>query len=138
MAKKRYGPQERHRQMRYEAYAQSLTLNEEYPQLEKLTIHMLFKSHDWDGGPDDQTKTFVKGSKAFFDIECPHRECIQGGFNLTFAVSNLVAKGQTESSGTIICQGWQDQERINKHRCLLELNYKIVAFQQYQLLKMHS
>jgi len=54
-------------------------------------------------------------------------ECIAGGFDLSDAVSDVVVTRRDESSGTILCKGWQDRERLNQHRCFLEMKYKITA-----------
>ena len=57
-------------------------------------------------------------------IKCPMRECIEGGFDLR---SQLAEPGlKIGRSGVAVCQGWQDKERINKHRCLNELHWKVV------------
>ena len=57
-------------------------------------------------------------------IKCPMRECVGGGFDLRsqFNTSELDI-GCSDSS---VCQGWQDKERINKHRCLCELHWEMI------------
>ena len=127
MRKKQYDPYERQRQRHYDAFSSAPKLKEQYPQLDELTIQLSFKEPDWGDDPADKEVTFGAESKALFEIECPHVECMDGGFNLASAVSDLVEKGLTESKGSIICQGWQDLERINKHRCLLRMNFVIRA-----------
>jgi len=114
-------------QMRYQALRQAPLLKEKYPQLEELTIHMSFENPDWGGDPSDQDLSFHKKSKAFFDVKCPRVECINGGFNLSDAVSELIENKNIEATGNLICQGWQDREHINKHRCLLKMSFALKA-----------
>lgn len=57
-------------------------------------------------------------------VKCPMRECLQGGFDLRSLRAESGLK--IGSSGVLMCQGWQDKERINKHRCLYELHWEVV------------
>ena len=116
---------ERQKLMRWEAYHRSPFLKEKYPQVAKIVVDMEFKNPDWGDDPEPQKETYYQQSKAFFKINCPHIECISGGFDLSWAVDELVTSKLEKTSGTITCQGWQDKERINKHHCFLELNYTI-------------
>lgn len=127
MRKKRYDPYEQQRQRRYDLLSRAPKLKDKYPHLNELNIQMSFKEPDWGDDPEDKVVSFSRESKAFFEIECPHVECINGGFDLATSVSDLVDKGITEASGSITCKGWQDLERINKHRCLLKMNFVIRA-----------
>jgi hypothetical protein len=127
MRKKKPDIYEQQKQRRWEAYSQAPLIKDRFPILASLSMHMTFEEPDWGGNPSPKQETFGPKSKAFFEIECPYYECISGGFNLSSAVIKLVNTRGTESSGTIICQGWQDRERINKHRCLLKMKYKITA-----------
>ena len=70
-------------------------------------------------------KEFSEASKALFDIECPHVECVEGGFSLAGAVDGTVDGTLTTSMALLACQGWQDRERVNKNRCLLEGSFDI-------------
>ena len=127
MRRKKTNIYDEQKQRYWLAYTQAFLLKDIFPLLAKLVIVMNFKEPDWGRDPQPRHKNYTPDSRAFFEIECPHVECISGGFDLTSAVSNLVDSGEAESSGTIRCQGWQDQERINQHRCLLKMEYKITA-----------
>jgi len=127
MAKKNPDIYERQKRRFREAYNRAPLIRDRFPGLNSLVINMNFKNPDWGGDPSPREQTFNRDSKAFFNFECPHRECVSGGFDISGDVSRLVASGGNETSGTITCQGWQDKERIGKHRCSLEMNYKIIA-----------
>ena len=127
MRRKKPDIYERQKQRYWEAYHRAPLLKEEFPQLSSLVIEMAFEEPDWGSNPSPRRERFGPDSRAFFEMTCPHVECISGGFDLSTAVSKLVASGKTESSGFLTCQGWQDRERINKYRCLLKMEYKIIA-----------
>lgn len=105
----------------------ALPLRERFPSLASLSISMDFENPGWGNNPSPMRQHVGPEDKAFFQVQCPHRECVGGGFNLLDAVSKLVNDGLKEATEAITCQGWQDHERISRHRCLLKMNYKITA-----------
>lgn len=68
------------------------------------------------GGAQVAEKEIFLCKEGGFLIPCPMCECVNGGFDIKGVDS--MEQGQSK---TFICQGWQDRERINKHRCLCEL-----------------
>jgi hypothetical protein len=118
---------EQQKQAYWRAHDRALFMRERFPSLASLSIHMDFENPDWGGNPSPMQQHFGPEDKAFFEVQCPHWECIKGGFNLLDAVSKLVNGRLKEATGTITCQGWQDRERIGSHRCLLKMNYKLTA-----------
>jgi hypothetical protein len=118
---------EQQKQAYWRAYDRAALIRERFPSLASLSIHMDFENPDWGGNPNPSEQHFGPEDKAFFEVQCPHWECIRGGFNLRDAVLRLVNGRLEETTGAITCQGWQDRERIGQHRCLLKMNYKITA-----------
>ncbi len=118
---------ERQKQIRNQEYWQSHPLREKYPEVTGLVIKMSFKDYDERSNPKPRQVEFSQESKAFFKIDCPYRECVSGGFDFSSAIDELVTSHLDKLDGTITCQGWQDKERIGKHRCFLELSYTIFA-----------
>ena len=127
MSRKKPDIYEREKQMRLDAYFRSPSLKEKYPQVIELMVEMNFKDYDGGSAPEPKQEKYSLESKAFFKIDCPYRECISGGFDLSLAIDKLVTSHLDKLDGTITCQGWQDKERINKNRCFLQLNYTITA-----------
>jgi hypothetical protein len=125
MSRRKPDVYERDKQMYWDAYHRSPLLKEKYPQVGDITIDTSYKDYDMKDGPEPQQIKFAQESKAFFRIECPYRECISGGFDLSAAIDELISSHMDKLDGTITCQGWQDKERVNKHRCFLKLNYAI-------------
>jgi len=118
---------EQQKQHRREAYHRAPHIKDRYPQLASLTLDMSFKEPGWGGDPPPQQRAYGPDNKAFFEMECPHRECVAGGFDLSAAVSEVVTNGETRAAGKLVCQGWQDREHINKDQCHLQMNYRITA-----------
>ena len=128
MTKKRNDPYEQQKLKRHQRYLGARTLKERYPNVLEIKVRMSFEPYDSEDRNllNDKEESFCPGSRAFFEFACPFCECIGGGFEL-LDVSEMVAKGKTEVSGTAICKGWQDLERINKFQCRLKMNYRITV-----------
>ncbi|RIK04519.1 MAG: hypothetical protein DCC49_13350 [Acidobacteria bacterium] len=120
----------RHRDDKNRAYhwareRESPLIAELFPAFESVVIEMEF-ADDWgDMSPRSRVLNREDG-RDYVHIECPNRECVDGGFDLTGAVHEAIradlstAEGQAQS-----CQGWQDRERIGNHRCLTRLTYRM-------------
>ena len=64
-------------------------------------------------------------SKAFFQVKCRQRECVNGGFDLSNLITSAINSQQTIAEGRLSCQGWQDLERVGNNHCLWILDYEI-------------
>jgi len=125
MVKRKPDPYELQRQRRADCYRTSAPIAERFPSVQSLMITATFKEPDWGQDPPPRVLDYNDGSKAHFEIECPHRECLDGGFDLSSLVNDMIQKHQSKAVGKVVCQGWQDRERMNKHRCFSELSYSI-------------
>ena len=128
--KNKFNIYEEQKQAYLRAKDRAQLIKDKFPVLASLSIDMAFEYPDWGVNPNPNQENFGPEDKAFFEFQCPDRECIRGkkgGFNLSDAVSKLVKGHLEEAQGTIICQGWQDRERIGSHRCLWKMKYKITA-----------
>lgn len=125
MVRKRQDIYERQSQRRINNYMTSKLMGESHPDIEHITINLFYKDHDGFKAPEPKTMDYFKNSHAHFDLDCPYRECIGGGFNLTSQINSMISERQTELTDSMTCQGWQDLERINKFHCLLEVQFKI-------------
>lgn len=98
-----------------------MKFNEKQP-VNFIKIKACFKNSDM-VGPFTEEKVVTLKKDEFF-IKCPMRECVEGGFVLR-SQSNK-SELDIGCSGSSLCQGWQDKDRINKHRCLCELQWKML------------
>ena len=111
---------ETHELRRYERESSSETIATDFPCVRSITITVRFKDADGQCDPETQTRTYSPGMKAFFEIRCPFQECVLGGFNFGGSVAGAVRDRKRQVAGETKCAGWQDRERINKHRCMLK------------------
>jgi hypothetical protein len=116
-------------QLEYEYMLKTITpaVKTSYPELKTLEGVLVFKDPDHLTGDIRKEIAFSPESKAWFEIKCPYRECIGGGFDLSMEIRDMIASKQKEVIGKKVCQGWQDQERVNQHHCYCEMNYEFRA-----------
>ena len=119
---------EQQREAHWRAEDRARLLKDIFPTVASLAICMTFKYQDsLLTNPATIDKRFAPEDKAFFKVQCPDGECINGGFDLSRVVSKLISARVNETNGTSTCKGWQDRERVGTHRCLLTMNYTIRA-----------
>lgn len=118
---------EQQRQRYWDGLKRSPLLNKKYPTVIDINVKMSFDDPDEKCNSEPEQRTYSKESYAFFKIECHHRECVWGGFDLSPAIDELVTSHLDKLEGTITCQGWQDKEQINRRHCFLKLIYTISA-----------
>jgi len=128
MAKRRKrgsDPGEIHEQQRFEREARTGKIAERFPGVKRILIRLRFEDIDRHCNPEPRELEFDPTSTAFFELKCPLYQCVKGGFNFSAPVAEMNRTRQLRSKGHSVCQGWQDRERINKHRCLLTAHYEI-------------
>jgi hypothetical protein len=65
--------------------------------------------------------------KIFYAVDCINGTCTDGYIDISTDLYDLVRSNKKEISGVKTCEGWQDRERIGKHKCLAKVSYKITA-----------
>ncbi|HXV06610.1 MAG TPA: hypothetical protein VD791_01150, partial [Burkholderiales bacterium] len=127
MPEKRHTAYRHQQDSRRRAYLASRSLREELPRVERLVLQMTFVDPRGAAQHSPQMHTFSRGAKAFFAIPCPCSLCLDGGFDLGPAVKRMLAEGSEESTGRLLCPGWQNPERTEKDRCRIEMRYRLSA-----------
>ena len=103
-------------------------IKDRYPQVRELTFQFSFRDPDHkDSSPPDKTFTLHPRDSAFFKFDCPFIECVDGGFDLSGTVKQMIEQGDLHCSGTLTCQGWQDPERVGQYHCFLKMNYNVTV-----------
>ena len=102
----------------------ALYMKEIYPKVKSIKIKAVFTDPD-DNNKFEKEYSWDSEIKALFEIDCPYRECVRGGFDISNLIKQAVESDQNKISGEFTCQGWQDKNRINKHRCLLNGKFDI-------------
>jgi hypothetical protein len=104
----------------------SVTLSERFQHLKSLTAELSYF------GPDGvsrnrQIKYTVHPAhaKSVFRFDCLNDECVRGDFDLSEALAQAVAAGQTTATGEVCCQGWLSETTIDRIRCHSILRYTL-------------
>lgn len=107
-------------------YNQSPIITEEYPNVSSITIkkELLDDSGIKKIGETIIWKIPIKTMRMRVEIECL-RSCVDGGFNLTNDLKEMIKNKETQRKNSIVCQGWQDENRIGHFHCLTTLKYEI-------------
>lgn len=104
---------------------ESGTVAEEFPDVVSIRIRLTFEDIDKQSHPEARELNYGPSSRAFFELSCPYRECVMGGFAFSAAVRGAIQSRLVHATGTASCPGWQDRERIRKHGCYLKAKYEI-------------
>lgn len=101
-------------------------IKDRFPKVASIKIERNFVDFDTDEHfSKDPEWNVPLTAYALFEIECPMYECVDGGFNLTDIITKMIKNKLTHKKGSFTCQGWQDQERVGKHKCMTKLLYEI-------------
>ncbi len=103
----------------------SFSIIDMFPGVTSIRIDLTFEDFDEKEGPKPCQLKFSPRSRAFFELRCPYRECVMGGFNFSAAVRQAVDKQSSDVKGTKQCPGWQDRERVHKNGCYLKAHYEV-------------
>jgi hypothetical protein len=116
-----------HNQQYWRMHDWARPMSESYPEIASVKIELTFKDPDWHGDPAPRTLNFGPHQKSYFHMQCPYRECVRGGFDFSQGVKEAINNPSNEAIGRVLCDGWQDQERINKHHCMLAVSYRVTV-----------
>ena len=79
-----------HKQAYFFRESRARTVSEEFPNVKQVHIHVKFQAPDWGSSPEPAEWSYSPRSKAFFEMECPHRECVTGGFDFSSTIRTSV------------------------------------------------
>lgn len=100
-------------------------LGEKYPGVTKIAVNLSIRA------PFEKIEPTVRGfsmgadSMANFVFRCKNTECVQGGFDLSEEVDEMINNYQTNAHGRRVCQGWDGKSNIGHQRCYYELNFVV-------------
>lgn len=130
MKNKRYSDKD-YSSMRYsriadmEYYAPALM--EVSSDVNKVVIEYHSKSGSFEGSEVVSRLEVPSDSKFLFLIHCPNGSCTDIGFDLGGEVREVIRNKKTSGSGKKTCAGWEDSERVGRHRCLSEIEFTITV-----------
>jgi hypothetical protein len=129
MAMKPFAVDQRQRELRQRSYLAVPTLREQFPAIEEVAIELRFTDPDRKMYLSPYKRIFASSMQAFFDFQCPIRECTGGGFNPTAEITKAMSKSSAPHTGTLSCKGKRDRGEAG-NRCELELLYRVEAVEK--------
>ena len=111
--------------LRHRLWRDAQTLESYDSQVKQIALNLAFEYHGAVTYRKHKELHFQPSDKAFFKIDCINPEGIHCDLDLGQEIMSMVHKKKTELTGAKDCQGWQDYERIGRHRCLCKMNYLI-------------
>jgi hypothetical protein len=74
-----------------------------FPEVANIIMHMTYNQR----GAKSILRTFnfTPGSYAFFVVNCLRQDCVDGGFDLTQVVTNMIRNRRIEVKGSLSCTG---------------------------------
>jgi len=83
-------------------------VSEHYPKVSGMVIHMTYYQKASNPVLMVRTVNFFPTSYAYFNMECMIKGCVDGGFNLTSVIYNLVKNHKKSAKGKMSCCGKSD------------------------------
>ncbi len=74
-----------------------------FPQVASIVVNMTYTQIG--ARPILRTFQFTPSSDAFFLVNCLRRDCVDGGFDLTDAITAMVKNRKVGAKGALSCQG---------------------------------
>lgn len=112
----------RAREARQLAYEATSTLRQRHPGVAEIGMSLQFTLPDGKPHSSPHRRLFMPDMQAFFDVQCPDRDCSNGGFDLNGMVDSAVRSKSHESSGRLECKGTRSRQS-----CGIVLDYVVAA-----------
>jgi hypothetical protein len=83
-------------------------VSEHYPKVSGMVIHMTYYQKALNPVLMLRTVNFFPTSYAYFNMECMIKGCVDGGFDLTSIIDNLIKNHKKSAKGKMVCCGEND------------------------------
>ncbi|MGH8481653.1 MAG: hypothetical protein ACRES8_04250, partial [Nevskiaceae bacterium] len=100
------------------------TIAQTFPGVDELAVRMRFDDPEGKVKPQPYAQVFSPDMQAFFQFQCPLRDCTGGGFDLTAAVPRGLARKGAVTAGSLVCSGKRKRPHGETSRCDLRLDYE--------------
>lgn len=127
MAQKPYVITHQQREQRQQSYLAAPVLGKKFPHVNELVVEMRFADPEGKVRPSPIRRIFTADMQAFFDFQCPLRDCGGGGFDLTAGIEKRLSNRKVAGAEKVTCHGHRDREGRKNQPCLLELEYQLVV-----------
>ena len=96
-----------------------------FPTVRKIAIQVTFTDADQASDMSWREYTLTPEAEHPVKFDCPERDCVSGGFDLSEAMAKAVAESQSVTEGRLNCPGWVEISGGGKGRCLVGLHYRL-------------
>jgi hypothetical protein len=110
----------RAREARQTAYESTTTLAQRHPKVAEIGVELQFTLPGGKPHSSPHRRLFMPDMQAFFNVQCPDRDCSDGGFDLEPSVDNAVRSRNGRFVGQLACRG-----KRNREPCGISLDYSI-------------
>ena len=117
----------RAREERQRQYLAAHLMAEQFPDLQELAVRIRFSDPEGRQKPQPYAQIFAAEMRAFFRFQCPLKDCVDGGFDLTSAVQRGLSRKDADRSGTLTCAGRRRRTSGGTDRCNLQLDYELMT-----------
>ena len=126
MPTKKINPREEYRQQEHRRVEDSASLADKFQDLKSLTVDLAHFDAERLSKPREIKYTFnLAHARSLFRFECSNAECVGGDFDLSAKLATAVSAHDTTASGEVVCQGWRNQNTIDRVHCLNVLRYRL-------------
>ena len=80
-------------------------VSEHFPKVSSIIINMTYYQKVANPVLMERTINILPASYAYFNMECMIKDCVNGGFDLTPAISDLIKNRKKSGKGKLVCKG---------------------------------
>jgi len=96
-------------------------VSERFPDVSGMVIYMTYYREVTSQVLMLRTVNFYPSSYAFFNMECMTKGCINGGFDLSPVIDNMIKNHKKSEKGKMVCNG--ENDKLAPHHA--SVSYKI-------------
>jgi len=117
----------REREARQRSYLAAPLMEAAFPGVTELAVRFRFTDPEGKEKPQPYAQIFVPDMRAYFQFQCPLRECTGGGFDLSTAVPRGLTHKNGDKHGSLACGGQRKRPHGEISRCGLQLEYEVMS-----------
>ena len=80
-------------------------VSERFPKVSSIIINMTYYQKAANPVLMERIINILPASYAYFNMECMIKDCVNGGFDLTPAISDLIKNRKKSGKGKLVCKG---------------------------------
>lgn len=83
-------------------------ISKRFPKVSRIVLHMQYYQKSSEKVYMVRTVNFTPSSYAYFNMDCLTKDCVNGGFELTPVIKDLIKKRKKSGKGKLVCNGKYD------------------------------